>query len=96
MLSLIGDGALIAIVAFTILGLAVGHALGGPRSDERAVLALATAARHPAVAIGIVLAAFPDDELAPTAVLLAVLVSTLAAAPYTAWRKRLHLEQARP
>src|SRR5262245_15876474 len=91
LLSLIGDGTVLAIVAFTILGLAVGHVLGGPQSDERTALALATAARHPAVAIGIVLAAFPDEELAPTAVLLAVLVSTIAAAPYTAWRKRLRI-----
>src|SRR5262245_5064763 len=93
--SLIGDGTVLAIAAFTVVGLVVGHTLGGPRAQERTVLAVATAARHPAVAIGIVLNAFPDQDLAPTAVLLAVLVSTIAAAPYTAWRKRVHLERAR-
>jgi BASS family bile acid:Na+ symporter len=96
-LSLVGDGTVLAIVAFTIIGLAVGHVLGGPGAEQRTVLALATASRHPAVAIGIALAAFPDEELAPTAVILAALVSGVASAPYMAWRKRLHLAQgARP
>jgi BASS family bile acid:Na+ symporter len=87
--ALIGDGTLLAIVAFTALGLAVGHLLGGPEPDHRSVLALATAARHPSVALAIAAASFPQQTLVPAAVLLALLVGVLASAPYVAWRKKM-------
>lgn len=87
--ALIGDGTLLAIVAFTALGLAVGHLLGGPEPDDRSVLALATAARHPSVALAVAAATFPDQTLVPAAVLLALLVGVLASAPYVAWRKKM-------
>ena len=87
--SLLGDGTLLAIVAFTALGLAVGHLLGGPQPEDRSVLALASASRHPAVALAIGAASFPEQKLVPAAVLLALIVGILASAPYTAWRKRL-------
>jgi BASS family bile acid:Na+ symporter len=54
------------------------------------VLALSNAARHPAMAIAIGAAAFPDQKLVPAAVVLYLLASAIATAPYTAWRKRLH------
>jgi BASS family bile acid:Na+ symporter len=88
MRSLIGNGTLVAIVAMTIAGLAVGHALGGPNRDDRVVLALATASRHPAVAIAIATASFPGEKLIPAAVVLALLVSALVSVPYTAWSRR--------
>jgi BASS family bile acid:Na+ symporter len=88
MLSLIGDGTLLAIVAFTAFGLVVGHALGGPDSNDRTVLALATATRHPGVALAIAATNFPDERLIAPAVLLYVVVGTIAAVPYTQWRKR--------
>jgi predicted Na+-dependent transporter len=90
MRSLLGDGTLLAIVAFTALGLAVGHLLGGPQPQDRSVLALATASRHPAVALAIAAASFPEQKLVAAAVLLALIVGVLASVPYTAWRKRLH------
>jgi BASS family bile acid:Na+ symporter len=88
--SLLGDGTLAAIVAATLLGLAVGHLLGGPQSDDRTVLALATASRHPAVAVAVAAASFPDEKLVPPAVLLALLTTALATTPYVVWRKRIH------
>jgi BASS family bile acid:Na+ symporter len=88
--SLMGDGTLLAAVMFTVAGLFIGHLLGGPDEDNRTVLALATASRHPAVALVIANAAVPDEELVPAAVLLVLLVNVLAVVPYTAWRKRLH------
>jgi BASS family bile acid:Na+ symporter len=91
LVSLTGDGTLLAAVVFTAIGLFVGHLLGGPNPDNRTVLALATASRHPAVAIAIANAAFPTEKLAPAAVVLVLLVNLLAAAPYTAWRKRMHV-----
>jgi BASS family bile acid:Na+ symporter len=90
MSSFAGDGALLACVAFAVIGLAVGHVLGGPDADDRTVLALATAARHPGVAIAIGAAVFPDEKAVPAAVVLYLLVSAVVSAPYVAWRKRLH------
>ena len=88
--SLIGDGTLLAIIAFTCIGLLVGHLFGGPDPPDRSVLALATASRHPAVALAVASTAFPDQKLAPAAVLLSLLVGTLATAPYSEWRRRSH------
>jgi len=88
--SLLGDGTLLAIIAFTVVGLILGHALGGPEPEDRTVLALATASRHPAVALAIASASFPEQKLVPSAVLLALLVGTIVSAPYVAWRRRAH------
>ena len=88
--SLVGDGTLIAILAFTVVGLAVGHALGGPDPDERTVLALSTASRHPAVAMGVAAASVEPEHraVASAAVLLCFLVSAILTGPYAKWRKR--------
>lgn len=88
MRSLIGNGTLAAIVVMTLVGLGIGHLFGSPNRDDRVVLALATASRHPAVAIAIVSANFPDEKLVPAAVVLALIVSALTSVPYTAWTKR--------
>jgi BASS family bile acid:Na+ symporter len=63
-ISLVGNGTILAFAAFVVVALAVGHFLGGPDPDERTVLALASASRHPAVAIAIAHANFPDEKLA--------------------------------
>jgi BASS family bile acid:Na+ symporter len=88
MRTLIGNGTLLAIVVMTAIGLAVGHLLGGPLDEGRPVLALATAARHPAIAAAIAQAAFPDAPLVPAAVLLDLIVVALVSIPYTRWVKR--------
>ena len=88
MRALVGNGTLAAIVGMTLVGLGVGHLLGGPDRDDRTVLALATAARHPAVAITILTANFPDEKLVPAAVVLALIVGAIASVPYSAWTKR--------
>jgi len=92
MLSLIGDGTLAAIIVVTVIGLAVGHLLGGPIEDDRTVLALSTASRHPAVAMAV--ASTANESLAPAAIFLAFVVGGAAAAPYAAWRKRLRTHAA--
>lgn len=86
MLDLVGDGTLAAIAAATLIGLTIGHLLGGPASDNRTVLAHATSSRHPAVKLAIASGAHQDLE--PAAIVLALIVSNLIAAPYVAWRKR--------
>ena len=88
--SLVGHGTLLAIVVFVAIGLIVGHLLGGPDPENRAVLALATSARHPAVAIAIAHFGFPGLKLTGAAVLLYLLVSIIATIPYMTWVKRRH------
>jgi BASS family bile acid:Na+ symporter len=86
-----GGNALIAITLFVLAGLGVGHLLGGPVPEDRTVLALATASRHPGVAVAIVGAIAPDKEAVArvaATVLLCVLVSVLVTVPYVKWRKR--------
>src|SRR5829696_1224485 len=87
MVSLIGNGTLLAMVVLVLVGLAAGHILGGPDPEDRTVLALSTATRHPAITIAIAQANFPDQKLAPAAVLLYVLVSVIAGMPYLKWTK---------
>jgi bile acid:Na+ symporter, BASS family len=88
MMSLVGDGTLLALVAFVVVGLAVGHFLGGPDPANRSILALATATRHPGVALVIATQNFPEAKLVAPAVLLYLLVCTIASLPYVFWRKK--------
>jgi BASS family bile acid:Na+ symporter len=85
--SVIREGTLMAIAILALLGIAVGHFLGGPEEDDRTVLAFATVSRHPGVAIAV--ANLTDQPLAPIGVLLAVIVSEIVAVPYKKWRRRL-------
>jgi BASS family bile acid:Na+ symporter len=86
--ALLGNGTLIAMAAIALLGLAVGHLLGGPEPGNRTVLALASAARHPGVAMAIASATFPDEKLVPAAILLYLLVNALLCIPYMKWIER--------
>jgi len=85
--AVIREGTLPAIVIIVLMGLAVGHFLGGPGEDDRTVLAFATVSRHPGVAMAV--ASLTDQPLAPIGVLLAVIVGEIAVLPYELWRKRL-------
>ena len=87
-LALVGDGTLIALAAFALVGLIVGHLLGGPDPENRAVLALATSSRHPAVALAISHVNFPNQKLAGALVLVYLILSTILAAPYLNWAKK--------
>jgi BASS family bile acid:Na+ symporter len=91
-----GDRTVVAILVFVVAGLIVGHLLGGPADDDRTVLALATACRHPGVALGLA-GAVATAETRPAisgTILLAVLVSVVVTTPYVAWRKRAHASPA--
>jgi BASS family bile acid:Na+ symporter len=90
MIALIGDGTLLAIIAFVVVGLVVGHLLGGPDPRSRTVLALATATRHPGVAMVISAASLEGSKLVAPALILYLIVAAIATAPYTIWRKRQH------
>ena len=88
MMTLIGNGTLLTMVVFALVGLATGHLLGGPDPEDRIVLALSTATRHPGIAIAIAQVNFPNEKLAAGAVLLYLLVSAVVAVPYLKWTKR--------
>ena len=87
-LVLIGDGTLLALAGFALIGVVVGHLLGGPDPDNRPVLALATSSRHPAVALAIGHANFPNQKLAGALVLVYLVLSAILAAPYLNWARK--------
>jgi bile acid:Na+ symporter, BASS family len=84
----IGNFTLLAIVIVVLIGLLVGHLLGGPDPGDRTALALSTASRHPGVAVGVAMAVTPDDRSVVAAVLLAFLVGVIVTGIYGKWRRR--------
>jgi len=94
--ALIGNYTVVAIIGFVVVGLLVGHLLGGPDPEERTVLALSTATRHPAIAMAILYQAKQHTTVL-AAVLLVLLVGTIVSIPYVKWRKRTHgVDSPRP
>ncbi|MBB3179282.1 bile acid:sodium symporter family protein [Variovorax sp. Sphag1AA] len=82
-----GHWAVISIVAFIVLGLLVGHLLGGPDPDTASVLALSAASRHPAIALAVASSNYPGEQFAPTLILY-VLLSAVVCLPYVGWHRR--------
>src|SRR5262245_33588188 len=87
-LPLIGNGNVLVIGVFVAVGLIVGHLLGGPEPENRVVLALSTASRHPGVAMAIAHGTSPDEKLVIGAILLYLLVTTILSIPYVKWARR--------
>lgn len=86
-LPLIGNGNVLVIAAFVVIGLIVGDLLGGPEPENRVVLALSTASRHPGIAMAIATTTSPDQKLTIGAILLYLLVSTIISIPYVRWAR---------
>jgi len=82
---LVGSGAFLAMLILSVIGLGVGHLLGGRVPGDRATLALSTAARHPGVAMAIAKANFPDQTLVFPVVFLYVLLNVIVSVPYVRW-----------
>jgi BASS family bile acid:Na+ symporter len=74
------------------VGLAIGHFLGGPLSENRTALAISTASRHPGIAIAIAAANFPEQTLVTPAIFLYLLVTAVVSIPYLLWSKRTQPE----
>lgn len=87
LLGLIGNGTILAMLGVVIVGLLAGHLLGGPSLNDRGALAVASATRHPGIAMLIANANFEDKRIS-AAVLLFLLVGLLASMPYQVWLKR--------
>ena len=86
--ALFGNGTVLIIVAMTVIGLIVGHLLGGPQEENRTVLGLSTASRHPAIALAAAVAGGAETKSALAAILLSLIVALLVSIPYVAWRRR--------
>ena len=93
MLSLLGNGTVLALIALCGAGLGIGHVLGGPKPDDRSVLAIATATRHPGVAIAIADATFPGQKLSSAAILLDLIIVAVATVPYLRRARRVARER---
>jgi BASS family bile acid:Na+ symporter len=92
--SLVGNGVVASLIAFTLIGVAVGHFLGGPNPHNRAVLALATGTRHPGIAIAISSINFPNQKAVLSVVLFHLIIGAIVSLPYVQRHKRAHAEQA--
>ena len=88
MMALIGNGTLLALVAFVGIGLATGQALGGPSPEEKTVLALCTACRHPGVAMALTSEVFAEQKQVVAVVLLYLVVAGILTSLYLVWRRR--------
>lgn len=86
----IGNGVVILLALFTFVGLIVGHLLGGPESDDRTVLALATGTRHPGVAMAIASLNYPDLKVVLTVLLWHLVIGGVVSIPYVRWCKARH------
>jgi BASS family bile acid:Na+ symporter len=75
--SLIGNGTILVLAAFTAFGLLVGFTLAGSEPDKKRVLAIATSARHPGMAAAIAQANFPNQKLAVPAIILYLMISAI-------------------
>jgi BASS family bile acid:Na+ symporter len=87
-LALLGDGTLLAIVVFLVVGLLAGHLLGGPSPGDRSVLALATTSRHPGVALTIAQITFPAEKSVLAGLLLYLITGLVVTMPYVRWRRK--------
>ena len=81
-------GTVIALAAFVVAGLAIGHVLGGPEAEHATVLALSTASRHPALALAVAKANFPNEPFLGVTILLYLIVLTVISLPYVARQRR--------
>jgi bile acid:Na+ symporter, BASS family len=87
-ISLIGQGTLLALTAFVVVGLVAGTLLGGPEPSHRIVLALSTASRHPGVAMAIATANFPDQKFVLPSILLYLIVNVIVSGMFLGGLRR--------
>ncbi|HEY1496498.1 MAG TPA: hypothetical protein VGF49_18220 [Candidatus Solibacter sp.] len=92
-----GNGAMLALALFIIAGTAAGHILGGPLPEDRTVLAIATASRHPGLALAIAKANFPEyTKLVAGAVVIYLIFRLLLTVPYVHRRRAAPLGSPGP
>lgn len=82
-----GDGVVLSLVLFTVVGLVLGHLLGGPESTDRTVLALACGTRHPGIAIAIASLNFPGETGVPALIFYHIVIGGIVSTLYLRWRR---------
>jgi BASS family bile acid:Na+ symporter len=85
---LLGQGVLAASAALAVLAIAAGHMLGGADASVGATLAIASAMRHPGVALAIVARNVVDNAHASAVVLPYLLVAAVLTTCYGLWCRR--------
>jgi bile acid:Na+ symporter, BASS family len=82
-----GNYSLLTIVSFVVVALGVGHVLGGPDAEDRTVLAMSTASRHPGVALAV---AHDTPNVLPVlgVVLICVIAGAVLGKLYVKWTAR--------
>lgn len=88
MLAQIGDGTLLLMAVFVLVGLAAGHLLGGAVPQERTDLALAAASRHPGITLAVAEMTFPEGHAAKALVAIYLIVAVVIGMPYIKWRAK--------
>jgi BASS family bile acid:Na+ symporter len=89
----VGVVPLLALVATTLVALAIGHALGGPDPDDRTALAVSCATRH--VGIAMLAASMVPGPRVAVLVLAYVFASAVVSIPYLRWRKNARASRVR-
>jgi BASS family bile acid:Na+ symporter len=92
--SLIGDGTVLLVTCVVVAAIAAGHWFGGPNEGDRTALGIASAMRHPGIAMAIASGNFPENKLIPAGILLYVLVAAIITTIYGKLRGRKHAEMA--
>lgn len=83
-----GQGVLLACIALAAIAIAAGHLLGGPDRGFGATLAIASAMRHPGVALALVTRHAVEESRGAAVVLLYLLVATVLTTLYGMWCSR--------
>lgn len=79
----------LAISIIALLAMAAGYALGGPERENRGALALASAARHPGMAIALLGAVPTASTSAVAIVVVALAVNLVLAIPLVRYQRAL-------
>jgi len=87
--ALVGNGTLATLAGFTLVGLGVGHWLGGDDPQRRAALALAAGSRHPALALAIATTGTLPRDAVVGALVWHLVIAALVGLPYILRERRL-------
>lgn len=85
--ALLGSHTMTAVGLFVVGTFAAGQLLGGPDGGDAAILAFAASCRHPATALALASANFPDLDV-QAAIALYLVVTALVGLIYTQWARR--------
>ena len=80
-----GLASFVALGGLTLLALLIGHALGGPRPQDRLALGILCASRH--VGLAMVLAATVKNRATVAAIGAYILAGLLVSIPYVRWAR---------